>query len=394
MNYILFDDYARNNLLPLTFLRPVADIRVGILTIREKWEKYLGVATSTLTETYLSAKFPIVKGQHNILINGSVLPNAKLVKEIGELTPNQALVNEDVIIAMFVEAEDLDKIGDGDTGGIREVKTLTETQRIQFTWDIVSGNAQAIEDDFKLITKGRKSEPIPDGTKVAGDQVFIEKGAEISMAFINAKSGPVYIGKDAVVMEGAALRGPVALCEHSVVKMATILYGATTIGPYSKVGGEIENSILFGYSNKPHGGFLGSSVIAEWCNLAAGTNTSNLNNNYKNVKAWCYTKERFVDTGLQFLGLIMGDHSKSGIDTMFNTGTVVGVSSNVYGAGYHRNYVSSFIWGSTAGYVGYDINRAIEVAELVYQRRAKVFDDTEQSILREVYELTYHNSRK
>ncbi len=393
MNYILFDDYARNQLLPLTFMRPVADIRVGILTIREKWEKYLDEKTSTLTEEYLNVKYPIVKGEHNILINGSVLPNPTLVGEIKNLNPGEALVNDDVIIALQVDAKDLDKIGEGDTGGIKEVATQSEIIRISFAWEIVAQNARAIEDDFDLITKGRKSAAIPEGVMAIGDRIFIEEGAEITHVSLNSKTGAVYIGKNATVMEGSLLRGPIALGENATVKMQTVIYGGTTIGPYCKVGGEIENSILFSYSNKPHGGYLGSSVIAEWCNLAAGTNTSNLNNNYKNVKAWCYTKERFVDTGLQFLGLIMGDHSKSGIDTMFNTGTVVGVSSNLYGAGYHRNYVSSFIWGSTAGYQGYDIKRAMDVAEIVYKRRNKEFDDVEKAILKEVYHITYHNSR-
>ncbi|MCB0805075.1 MAG: glucose-1-phosphate thymidylyltransferase, partial [Bacteroidales bacterium] len=316
MNYILFDDQSRNHLLPLTFLRPVAEIRMGILTIREKWEKHLNTKTSTLTETYLSEKFPIVKESENVLINGTVCPNPQLVKEIKGLKPNQTLVSNDTIIALCIKEEDLDENSDIDLAGIDEIETTSDIFKINETWEIFHENERAIKEDFLLITKGRKSAILSETNRiVAGENIFVEEGAKVEFATINASTGPVYIGKDAEIMEGALIRGPFALCEHAVVKMGAKIYGATTIGPWSKVGGEVNNTVIFGYSNKAHDGFLGNSVIAEWCNLGADTNNSNLKNSYDNVKLWSYTQQTFIDTGLQFCGLIMGDHSKSGINT-------------------------------------------------------------------------------
>ncbi|MCB0823202.1 MAG: GlmU family protein [Bacteroidales bacterium] len=392
MNYILFDDQSRNNLLPLTFMRPVAEIRIGILTIREKWEHYLKTKTSTLTESYLSAKFPIVKEKTNILINGSVLPTPQLVKEINNLKPNQTLVTADTIIALNINEEDLDDTGDMDITGIDEIETVTEFLKINESWDIFRLNGEAIKDDFKMLTKGRKSQPISDTNRVgSSENVFIEKGAKVEFAILNASTGPIYIGKDAEVMEGSVIRGPFALCEHSTIKMAAKIYGPTTIGPWSKVGGEVNNSVIFGYSNKAHDGFLGNSVIAEWCNLGADTNNSNLKNSYDNVKLWSYPQSTFVDTGLQFCGLIMGDHSKTGINTMFNTGTVVGVNSNVFGSGFQRNFIPSFSWGGTAGFHIYDIKKAMKVATAVFARRNIDFNEMEQDIMANVFDLTARN---
>ena len=392
MNYILFDDQSRNNLLPLTFMRPVAEIRIGILTIREKWEHYLKTKTSTLTESYLSAKFPIVKEKTNILINGSVLPTPQLVKEINNLKPNQTLVTADTIIALNINEEDLDDTGDMDITGIDEIETVTEFLKINESWDIFRLNGEAIKDDFKMLTKGRKSQPISDTNRVgSSENVFIEKGAKVEFAILNASTGPIYIGKDAEVMEGSVIRGPFALCEHSTIKMAAKIYGPTTIGPWSKVGGEVNNSVIFGYSNKAHDGFLGNSVIAEWCNLGADTNNSNLKKSYDNVKLWSYPQSTFVDTGLQFCGLIMGDHSKTGINTMFNTGTVVGVNSNVFGSGFQRNFIPSFSWGGTAGFHIYDIKKAMKVATAVFARRNIDFNEMEQDIMANVFDLTARN---
>ncbi|HPE58000.1 MAG TPA: GlmU family protein [Bacteroidales bacterium] len=392
MNYILFDDQSRNNLLPLTFMRPVAEIRIGILTIREKWEHYLKAKTSTLTESYLSTKFPIVKEKTNILINGSILPTPQLVKEINNLKPNQTLVTADTIIALNINEEDLDDTGDMDITGIDEIETVTEFLKINESWDIFRLNGEAIKDDFKMLTKGRKSQPISDTNRVgSSENVFIEKGAKVEFAILNASTGPIYIGKDAEVMEGSVIRGPFALCEHSTIKMAAKIYGPTTIGPWSKVGGEVNNSVIFGYSNKAHDGFLGNSVIAEWCNLGADTNNSNLKNSYDNVKLWSYPQSTFVDTGLQFCGLIMGDHSKTGINTMFNTGTVVGVNSNVFGSGFQRNFIPSFSWGGTAGFHIYDIKKAMKVATAVFARRNIDFNEMEQDIMANVFDLTARN---
>ncbi len=389
MNYILFDDQSRNNLLPLTFMRPVADIRVGILTIREKWEKYLKTKTSSLTESYLSAKFPIVKAEINILINGSVCPNAELIKEINGLKPNQALVTDDSIIALNVSEKDLDESGEMDISGIEEFSTKSPIFKISELFEIFWKNGEAIQHDFDLLTSKRKSEKLSDTNRVIGEEnIFIEKGAKVEFAILNASTGPIYIGKDAEIMENSVVRGPLALCDHAVLKMSAKIYGPTTIGPYCKVGGEVNNSVFFGYSNKAHDGFLGQSVIAEWCNLGADTNTSNLKNSYDQIKLWNYTQKSFVETGLQFCGLIMGDHSKSGINTMFNTGTVVGINANVFGPGYQRNFIPSFTWGGTSGYKIFDIRKAMQVAQAMFARRDMEFDEVEKEIMINVFDQT------
>jgi UDP-N-acetylglucosamine diphosphorylase/glucosamine-1-phosphate N-acetyltransferase len=388
MNYILFDNPNRDNLLPLTFTRPVADIRIGILTIREKWEKYLNATSSTLTEDYLSAKHPIIKGKQNILINGSICPNAELVKQVMKLKTNQALVHEDYLIAIYLNEGDIDNLESAEN--IQDVETNVPHIKVENLWDIFSKNGDAIKEDFEFLTKGRKSEkPSATNTLIHPENIFIEKGAKIECAVLNATDGPIYIGADAQIMEGSLIRGPFALCENSTVKMAAKIYGPTTIGPYSKIGGEINNSIIFGYSNKAHDGFLGNSVIGEWCNIGADSNNSNLKNNYSEVKLWNYPGKKFIGTGMQFCGLIMGDHSKCGINTMFNTGTVIGVSANLYGHGFHRNFVASFSWGSSsAGYTTFEVNKAIEIAERVYERRNKKLSDIDKNILRNIYKLT------
>ena len=395
MNYILFDEsIVRTNLLPLTFMRPVADIRVGILTIREKWEKYLGVKTSSLTDGYLSQKFPIIKEDNNILINGSVCPDAAMVKAIENLQHDQTLAYDDTIIAIRVTAKDLDAPGESSSEGIEEVELKKAPLKISHTWDIFSKNDLALREDFSLITKGRKSQPLSDTNHVFGAKnIFIEKGARVECAILNATDGPIYIGADANVMEGAMLRGPVAVCEGTQIKMGAKIYGASTFGPECRIGGEVNNSVFFGYGNKAHDGFVGHSVISEWCNLGADTNTSNLKNTYDEIRVWSYGKMTFVNTHLQFCGLIMGDHSKSSIDSMFNTGSVVGINANIFGSGFSRNFIPSFSWGSTAGHSVYDLNKAIEVAAAVYKRRNKVFDETEENLLRSVHNLTLGNRR-
>ena len=388
MNYIFFDSVTRPDLLPLTFTRPVADIRFGILTNREKWEKLLNVKTSTLTEDYLKEKYPLVKDEVNILLNGTYAPTPALVKEVNALKPNQILVKNDFIIAMKLLAEDLVNMS-SESEESEDIPTKLNPLKLNNLWDIFAKNGQAIVDDYKLLTKGRKSEPISSTNQViAAENIFIEKGAIVECAILNATNGPIYIGADAEVMEGSIIRGPFALCEHSVVKMGAKIYGPTTIGPYCKVGGEINNSVFLGYSNKAHDGFLGNSVIGEWCNIGADSNNSNLKNNYEEVKLWNYTQKRFINTGLQFCGLIMGDHSKCGINTMFNTGTVVGVNANIFGAGFQRNFIASFSWGGITKTTTYEIDKAIEVAEKVYERRDMVFNNKEKKVLKNIFKLT------
>ncbi len=393
MNYILFDEsIVRTNLLPMTFTRPVCDVRIGILTIREKWEKRLKVTTSTLTEGYLSRKFPILKENNNILINGSVCPNDEIISIIKNLKPNQTIVSNDTIIALHVTAEELDSVGDSMNEGIEEINVSEPPLKINQTWDIFAKNEEAFLDDYKFLTKGRKSQPISPTNKVINEQnVFIEKGASVEFSILNASTGPIYIGKDSEIMEGSIIRGPFSLGEHAQIKVGARIYGPTTIGPFCRVGGEVNNSVFFGYSNKAHDGFVGHSVIGEWCNLGAGTNTSNLKNTYDAVRLWSYGKRTFVTTNLQFCGLIMGDHSKSGINTMFNTGTVVGVNANIFGPGFQRNFIPSFIWGGTAGHANYDLKKAVEVAEIVYSRRGLTFNEIEKELLSDVYNLTLKN---
>lgn len=385
MNYILFDGPNRNNLLPFTYTRPVADIRVGILTIREKWELYLGYTTTTVTEDYLSEKYPMVELEENIMINASFLPNRELVEMVKNLKAEQALFKGEDVIAFF--AKDTQEAINFEDYESLEYSDAILT--IEHTWDIFSKNGAAIQEDFELLTRDRISQPIPQSVNVIGaERIFIEEGASMEFVTLNATNGPIYIGKDAEVMESSVIRGPFALCQGATVKLAAKIYGPTTVGPYSKVGGEINNSVIFGYSNKGHDGFLGNSVLGEWCNLGADTNNSNLKNNYAEVRLWNYETEGFARTGLQFCGLMMGDHSKCGINTMFNTGTVVGVSANIFGSGFPRNFVPSFSWGGSNGFTTYLTKKAFEVAKVVMARRQEEFTDVDADILQHIFEAT------
>lgn len=385
MNYILFDGPFRANLLPFTYTRPVADIRIGILTIREKWEMHLGNTTTTITEDYLSEKFPMVEMETNVLINAAFLPTHELVELVTQLEENQAIFNDEDVIAFYTK----DAQDDIDFDSFEAIEYLGDAIKIENTWDIFSKNAEAIQQDYDLITEGRTSQPLSSTNNVLGaHNVFLEEGAVLEFATLNASKGPIYIGKDSEIMEGAMIRGPFALCDHSIVKMGTRVYGPTTIGPYCKIGGEVASSVFFAYSNKGHDGYIGNSVIGEWCNLGADTNSSNLKNNYAEVRLWNYTTESFVRTGLQFCGLIMGDHSKCGINTMFNTGTVVGVSANIFGSGYPRNFIPSFSWGGAAGFTTYLTKKAFEVTEVVMSRRQLEFTDIDKDIMNHVFEIS------
>jgi UDP-N-acetylglucosamine diphosphorylase/glucosamine-1-phosphate N-acetyltransferase len=385
MNFILFDDYSRNHLLPLTFTRPVADIRIGILTIREKWEKLLKAKTSTLTEAYLAIKYPLKKEKETILINGSVIPDADMVKQIKALSGNESLVCSEKIIAQRIDVSKLEYAADLDKVNTTRLERDLPVQKIEYPWEIFSKNGDCLQSDFDLITRRRRSQkPDSSNTLIGKGKLFIEKGAVVSGATLNTTNGPIYIGKNAEVMEGANIRGPFALCDNATVKMGAKIYGPTTIGPHSKVGGELNNVVIFGYSNKAHDGFLGNSVIGEWCNLGADTNSSNLKNTYDEVKVWNYPNQTFVSTGLQFCGLIMGDHSKCGINTMFNTGTLVGVSANIFGPGFQRNFIPSFSWGGTAGFRPYDLKKAMTVASRVFRRRDKEFTDADKKVFQHI----------
>jgi UDP-N-acetylglucosamine diphosphorylase/glucosamine-1-phosphate N-acetyltransferase len=385
MNYILFDGSRRMALLPFTYTRPVADIRIGILTIREKWESYLSSTTTTITEDYLSDKYPMVETEQNILINASYLPTEELVDLITSLKENQAVIKGEDIIAFYAAAaqEEID------FDSYELIDFEGECLTLENTWDIFSKNDQAIRTDFELITAGRESQPIPSSVNViAPEQIFIEEGAKMEFVTLNASTGPIYIGKNAEIMEGSVIRGPFALGEEAQVKLASKIYGATTVGPHCRVGGEVNNSVLMGYSNKGHDGFLGNAVLGEWCNIGADSNNSNLKNNYEEVKLWSYETERFEKTGLQFCGLMMGDHSKCGINTMFNTGTVVGVSANIFGSGFPRNFVPSFAWGGASGFMTYLPKKALEVARVVMSRRHIELSEEDTKIMEHLFEET------
>jgi UDP-N-acetylglucosamine diphosphorylase/glucosamine-1-phosphate N-acetyltransferase len=386
MNIVLFDEPSiRTQLLPFTFTRPVANIRTGIVTIAEKWQHYLG-EVSFLTEAYLAEKFPVKPGSDNLLINGALCPDEQVVKAIQQIPLNTALVKQGNLLAIHSTTLEWNN-----APSTREY--AGEVVMIDQVWKIFQHNAQQIRADYPRITAGRKSAPITDKYTRAynEDQVFLEEGVTLRAAVLNAEDGPIYLGKNSVVQEGALIKGPFALCEGSHVNMGGKMRGDTTIGPFSKVGGEISNSVIFGYSNKAHDGFLGNSVLGEWCNLGADTNTSNLKNNYENVKIWSYAKGGFHDTGLQFCGLMMGDHSKSGINTMFNTGTVVGVSANIFGDGFPRTFIPSFAWGGTSGFTTFQLNKAFETAGKVMARRSRPLDEVEKNILKHVFEQSAPN---
>ncbi len=384
MNVILFDPPAiRENLLPFTFTRPVAKIRVGILTIDEKWAHWLKATPSFNTQPYLQKKFPLTAGNDNLLINGALCPDENIVAAINALDQNQVLIKDKMILA--ARQNDIASLADCTPIAYEQTVTI-----INHVWEIFQKNASQLKIDFHLLTKGRTSAGIDDKhTIVYGEEnIFIEEGVTIRAAILNAETGPIYLGKNSMVEEGSIIRGSFSLGEGSSVNIGAKLRGDITVGPFSKVGGEISNSVIFGYSNKAHDGFLGNSVIGEWCNFGADSNTSNLKNNYDNIKLWNHAQQEFINTGNQFCGLMMGDHSKCGINTMFNSGTVVDVSSNIFGAGFPRNYIPSFSWGGPGGLATYQFDKALETAARVMKRRGIQLDAIEKEILLYLFDLT------
>lgn len=382
MNIILFDDSSRGQLLPLTFTRPVAAIRIGMLSISEKWQHYFPEATvSYSTEAYLQMKYSLNKTKENLWINAAALPNTDFISAIKSLQKMQAITDGTKILA---------KISEGLNDTTTDLPVNFEYDYLDSLPKIFSWNEKESKMDFPLLIKGKKSLTLSENNTLIGDSanLFIEEGAQINASILNVSTGPIYIGKDAEVMEGSMIRGPFYLGEHSQTKMGAKIYGATTIGPYSKVGGELNNVVIFGYSNKGHDGFLGNAVLGEWCNIGADSNNSNLKNNYAEVKLWNYTTNNFKRTGLQFCGLIMGDHAKCGINTMFNTGTVVGVASNVFGSGFPRNFIPDFSWGGAQGMEVFAMNKVFEVAGKVFERRGLEFNDIEKNILTTIFEQT------
>lgn len=388
---ILFDDDNWQGLLPLTFTKPICELRVGILSIREKWERRLKLNASFITQDFLSEKYPLKIDEDNLIINSTILPTDKLISLVKKLEHDEALLAGDELLAARLSSEQLLKLTEDQPIDELKGKDVQDVEglytQIIRPYDLFTYNGQEIRSDFELITAGRKSKLISNSNRVLNfDQIFIEEGASVELSILNAENGPIYIGTNATVMEGSIIRGPFAMCENSVVKMGAKIYEDTTLGPYAKAGGEINNSILSSFSNKGHDGYLGNSILGEWCNLGADTNASNLKNNYDDVKVWNYNAERFEKSGLQFCGLIMGDHSKCGINTMFNTGTVVGVSANIFGSGFPRNFVPSFSWGGASGFTTYLTKKAFEVAKVVMSRRHVEFTEQDAKILEHVFE--------
>jgi len=390
-NIILFDDkVARENLLPISFTRPVADMRFGIMTIREKWEKALPGTYSYLTVDYLSKKYPTAATSENVFIAGNVCPDDELVAMIKTLKVGDAITSDKGLVAFCGSLTNFEC-----HQWHNETRLRHTPLAINMLYDIFLNNNKALEQDFKVLTAGRKSMPLSKtntivGNAIAADgspQIFIEEGAVVEAAVLNVTNGPIYIGRDAEVMEGSCIRAPFALCDHGVVNMGARIYGATTIGPYCKVGGELNNVVMIGYSNKAHDGFLGNAVIGEWCNLGGGTTASNLKNDYTEIKLWNYPAHRFLRTGLQFCGLIMGDHSKTGINCMFNTATVVGVGVNIHGAGFPRNFVASFSEGSSAGFTDVSLNKFFDIAERMMARRKVELTDIDREIFMSIYNI-------
>lgn len=387
MNYILFDSLeARKALLPLTFTRPVSEIRIGIQTITEKWEDYLQTKISFATEDYLQVKYPMNLLEDNVFINGSFCPDDKLVELIKCLPKNTVVIAESEIVAYRHQKHNptIDVFENRINFDVNylNIKQLT---------DIFVHNGEQIEADFKRITKGRTSQPITDRFTAYYNesQIFIEEGVDIKAAVLDASQGCIYIGKGVRIQAGAKIQGPFAIGEHSVVNMGGKMRPNTTIGPFCKVGGEISNSVMFGNANKGHEGFMGNAVIGEWCNWGADTNNSNLKNDYSKVDLWSYETNKFENTGIQFAGLIMGDHSKCGINTMFNTGTVVGVNCNIFGADFQPRHIPSFSWSAGNGeFKTYHLRKANQVAKAVFERRGQVFDEVEEGIMKAVFDLT------
>lgn len=372
MYYILIDsDEARANLLPMTYTRPVSELRIGALTIREKWERMLPGHYSYSTVDYLAELFPAAAHPADgatVNIASDVIPTPALAEAVAALTEGEALYDADGL-QLAVRGEESSRAA-----------AQPEVRRVRHLIDIFMMNGDEIEADFSLLTSGRRSAPVSDTVTVVGDRsrLFIEEGATVECCAINVTHGPVYIGANAEVMECSALRGPIVVGEHSTVNMGAKIYGATTIGPWSKVGGELNNVVIHSYSNKAHDGFLGNAVIGSWCNIGAGCVASNLKNDYTEIKLWNYPSHRFMRTGLQFCGLIMGDHSKAGINTMFNTATVVGVGVNIHGSGFPRNFVASFSEGGTAGFSDVSMTKFFDVASRVMARRGITLTDADR----------------
>lgn len=395
MNLIFFDTPTqRLDLLPLTFTRPVADLRVGILKIAEKWVHWFSqyfenqeIKTSYLTEPYLSNKFPLQNDTDNIYINGGLLPNQEVIRQIMQLFNNEVISNENHLLA--VRTNKIYQTYEALTNGIPVLQQMNEDiTLISQLWHIFELNRNQIIADFEIVTKSRRSQLIKDPhTVIYGkDNIFVEEGVTVKSAILDAENAPIYLGKNSVVELGCMIRGAFALCEGAALNFGAKVRGDVTIGIYSKFGGEISNIVVQGYSNKAHDGYLGNSVIGEWCNLGADTNGSNLKNNYQPVEIWNYRVNNFVPTGRLFCGTVMGDFVRCGINTMLNTGTVIGVGANVFGAGFPPKYVPNFSWGGSEGFTNTKWDKFLETAKEMKVRKGQKLTEYDREILKFIYE--------
>ncbi|HQX99536.1 MAG TPA: putative sugar nucleotidyl transferase [Flavobacteriales bacterium] len=389
MSIILSDAGWHAHLLPLTFTRPVGQLRPGILRLAEGWYVRSGLGVGYRTENYLSAAFPLPIEPAQFEVDGALFPTDAIVGAVMDLRPGQVLVQDGVALAFGSEGKGHPSIADWRSPPVHltPVPFTDEVIRFERPWHVFQHCGKAIAHDFQLLTEGRRSERLEGTNTVIGDPnlIFLEEGAVVEASILNTKNGPIYIGKGAEVMEGALLRGPIVVGDHAQLKMGAKVYGPSAFGPECRVGGEVTNSVILGYSNKGHDGFLGNSVLGEWCNLGADTNTSNLKNTYGSVQVWSYTEGKLVDSGQQFCGLIMGDHSKSGINTMFNTGTVVGVAANIFGSGFPPKQIPGFSWGGADGFAVYDIERALATARRVMERRRIPLTVVDEGLLRHLF---------
>ena len=384
INPILFDGPERKDLLPFTYVRPVAELRIGIDTLKEKWEAFLNQNCSYATQDYLSSKYPLHTTELNYFINASYVPTQALIDQIEKLEPKQVLVFDNNPIVFCTEKDQLPK----DTTDFFIVEVKSKPIHIKTSSDLFSKNAVVLEQDFKRFTHVKKNEVLEDGNNrfIHPERIFIEPGAQLTCATLNATDGPIYVGKNTQIMEGSMLRGPIALCDEVIVKMGTKIYGGTTIGPGSKVGGELNNVLFLGNSNKGHDGFLGNAVIGQWCNIGSATDASNLKNNYSKVRIWNYTSKNFAKSELQFCGLLMGDYSRCGIHSMFNTATVLGVNANVFGTGFPRTFIPSFSYGGAQGFKTYAFSKAMEANRMMMDRKGKQLSELDLEILKDVFE--------
>ena len=387
-NIILFDSAHTKDLWPLTATRPVGELRIGILTIREKWAKRLDAQVSYKTADYLEKKYPLHIEEDNLVIDASVMPNEELIYLIGCLNTNQYITHQNRFVAAKLNKRQVEAFIQDGSKNTNNALELINCRRVQNLWEIFSYNELELKDDFELLTKDKTSIELHSSNTHFGSQLFIEEGAKIRASILNSETGPIYISKNAEIMEGSMIRGPFFLGENAQVKMGAKIYGATTIGPGCRVGGEINNSVFYANSNKAHDGFIGNAVIGEWCNIGADSNNSNLKNNYEIVKIWNYPTQRFVSTGNLFCGLMMGDHAKCGINTMFNTGTVVGVGANVFGDGFPRQYIADFSWGGNSGFTTFKLDKFFETAKTVMSRRNQELSEIDRDIIKHIFETT------